>query len=182
MKEKPGFKRITLDHHTFKSSDTLLPILSSEQRKFIEENNVSFKNEQISLTVENVTLSELLSSVLPPHVSNVSGFSTIGHIAQLNINEEHLPYKAVIGEAVLLKNPEIKTVVAKLNNLHSENIYRTLDFEVIAGVDKTFTRTMENKFVYFLDLKKVFFNPRLIRERAELISTFLPSEVIGLFE
>lgn len=51
--------------------------------------------------------------------------------AHVNLREEWLPYKAMIGQVILDKIPSIRTVVNKLSEIHAE--YRYFDMEVIAG-------------------------------------------------
>ncbi len=72
-----------------------------------------------------------------------SAFETVGHIAHLNLRDEHQPFKYLIGQIILKvctnlpltsipqKNPSIRTVVTKLGKIESE--YRTFQMEVIAG-------------------------------------------------
>lgn len=60
-----------------------------------------------------------------------SSFETIGHIAHLNLFPEHAPYKKLIGQVLLDKNPTIKTVVNKSEKL--ENVYRNPTLELLAG-------------------------------------------------
>lgn len=67
-----------------------------------------------------------------------SGFETVGHIAHMNLDNEHMPYKYQIGEVFLRKNHSIKTVLTKIGYI--KNVYRTFDFEVIAG-EETFEAT-----------------------------------------
>ena len=43
-----------------------------------------------------------------------SAYETVGHIAHLNLRDELLPWKHVIGQVLLDKNPSIKTVVNKV--------------------------------------------------------------------
>ena len=42
-----------------------------------------------------------MKKVLPEGIVIPTSFETIGHIAHLNLREEHLPYKNIIGEVVL---------------------------------------------------------------------------------
>jgi tRNA G37 N-methylase Trm5 len=42
-----------------------------------------------------------------------SSFETVGHIAHLNLRDELLPYKHLVGQVLLDKNPNIQTVVNK---------------------------------------------------------------------
>lgn len=51
---------------------------------------------------------------LLPEGSDVpSSFETVGHIAHLNIRDELIPYKHLIGQVILDKNVNIQTVVNK---------------------------------------------------------------------
>ena len=51
----------------------------------------------------------------------------------MNLKESQKPYKKIIGEVLLTKYKNIKTVVNKLEKLH--NVYRTPDLEIMAGED-----------------------------------------------
>ena len=51
-----------------------------------------------------------------------------GHLAHLNLRPEALPFKNVIGQVILDKNPTIKTVVNKIGNIATE--FRTFPMEV----------------------------------------------------
>ena len=64
-----------------------------------------------------------------------SSFEIAGHIAHVNLNDEALPYKFLIGRAILDKNrPRIRLVVNKIGNI--ENEFRTFPMEILASVDK----------------------------------------------
>ena len=52
--------------------------------------------------------------LLPPGSEVPSSFESVGHIAHLNIRDELLPYKHVIGQVIMDKNPTITTVVNKV--------------------------------------------------------------------
>ena len=43
----------------------------------------------------------ILRELLPAEVEVPSSFETVGHIAHLNLREQHLPYKHVIGQVIL---------------------------------------------------------------------------------
>jgi len=61
-----------------------------------------------------------------------SSFEIAGHIAHVNLREESLPYKYLIGKAILDKNrPKIKMVVNKIGTI--ENEFRTFPMEILAG-------------------------------------------------
>mmetsp|Transcript_4634 Transcript_4634/g.10180 ORF Transcript_4634/g.10180 Transcript_4634/m.10180 type:complete len:621 (-) Transcript_4634:85-1947(-) len=61
-----------------------------------------------------------------------SSFEIAGHIAHLNLRSESLPYKYLIGKAILDKNrPKIRMVVNKTGTI--ENEFRTFPMEMLAG-------------------------------------------------
>ena len=127
-----------------------------------------------------------------------SSFEIAGHIAHLNLREEALPYKYLIGKAILDKNgPKIKLVVNKIGNI--ENEFRTFPMEILAGeclnMKKVETlchaTTSSNETVqvkigpqheslmkvevkehgcrFQLDFARVYFNSRLQSEHARLV-------------
>lgn len=58
----------------------------------------------------------LAQQKLLPEGSDVpSSFETVGHIAHLNIRDELIPYKHLIGQVILDKNLNIRTVVNKVS-------------------------------------------------------------------
>ena len=52
--------------------------------------------------------------LLPAGSEVPSSFEAVGHIAHLNIRDELLPWKRVIGQVIMDKNPSITTVVNKV--------------------------------------------------------------------
>ena len=53
----------------------------------------------------------------------------------MNLNDEALPYKFLIGRAILDKNrPRIRLVVNKIGNI--ENEFRTFPMEILAAEEK----------------------------------------------
>lgn len=51
--------------------------------------------------------------LLPPGLDVPCSFETVGHIAHLNLRDELLPHKLVIGRVLLDKNTRLKTVLNK---------------------------------------------------------------------
>lgn len=48
-----------------------------------------------------IPLDEVLKKLLPPGLDLVTGFEAIGHIAHMNLREDCLPYKYIIGKVIL---------------------------------------------------------------------------------
>ncbi|QHO54227.1 tRNA (guanine(37)-N1)-methyltransferase [Arachis hypogaea] len=97
----------------------------------------------------------ILEVLLPDGVVGPSAFETVGHIAHLNLREEHFPYKTLIAKDVLDKNkPKIQTVVNKIDSIHNE--YRTIQLEVLAGNHLVVTTVVENRIRFQVDLATVY--------------------------
>lgn len=96
----------------------------------------------------------MLEALLPEGMIIPAGFETVGHIAHLNLRDEHLPYKTLIAQVVLDKNkPKIQTVVNKTDAI--QNDYRTMKLEVLAGCDSLVTTVIESGLRFKVDLATV---------------------------
>ncbi|OMO80445.1 hypothetical protein CCACVL1_12950 [Corchorus capsularis] len=132
---------------------------------------------KLTLFYDYWPMNEVLEALLPDGMIIPSAFETVGHIAHLNLKDEHLPYKNVIAKVVLDKNkPQIKTVVNKIDAIHNE--YRTMQLEVLAGNRSLVTTVVENGLRFHVDLATVYWNSRLGTERQRLLSGFNRNDVI----
>nr|GMD54890.1 tRNA (guanine(37)-N1)-methyltransferase 1 [Ipomoea batatas] len=121
-------------------------------------------------------MDEVLEAILPEGMIVPSSFETVGHIAHLNLRDEHLPYKKLIAKVVLDKNKaRIQTVVNKIDAIHSD--YRTMQLEILAGNHSLVTRVIENGVHFHVDLATVYWNSRLATERQRLLSSFTHDDV-----
>ncbi|CAL5366230.1 unnamed protein product [Camellia sinensis] len=122
-------------------------------------------------------MNEILEALLPNSMIVPSAFETVGHIAHLNLRDEHLPYKKLIAKVVLDKNkPKIQTVVNKIDAIHND--YRTMQLEVLAGNRSLVTIVVENGLRFHVDLATVYWNSRLATERQRLLNCFTCYDVI----
>ncbi|XP_058090751.1 tRNA (guanine(37)-N1)-methyltransferase 1 isoform X2 [Magnolia sinica] len=120
---------------------------------------------------------KILEALLPKGLIVPTAFETVGHIAHLNLRDEHLPYKEVIAQVVLDKNkPKIQTVVNKIDTI--QNDYRTMQLEVLAGNHSLVTTVVENGIRFHVDLAAVYWNSRLATERQRLINSFTNKDVV----
>ncbi|VDM97419.1 unnamed protein product [Thelazia callipaeda] len=115
----------------------------------------------VTLDYNDWPLKSCISAVLPKGLE-FSGFSQIGHIIHVNLRDELLPYKKVIGKLLLDKVTNCKTVVNKSDAI--EHKYRTFELDLLAGEENYETEIQEEKLRYQLDFSQVFFNPRLSTE------------------
>ena len=52
----------------------------------------------VTLEYQQYTMHAILRAVLPPEIKDVpTAFEAVGHIAHVNLREEQLPYKELIG-------------------------------------------------------------------------------------
>ncbi|XP_030549803.2 tRNA (guanine(37)-N1)-methyltransferase 1 [Rhodamnia argentea] len=131
----------------------------------------------LTLFYDYWSMNEILEALLPKGMIVPSAFETVGHIAHLNLREEHLPYKKLIAKVILDKNkPKIQTVVNKIDMIHSD--YRTMQLEVLAGNYSLVTTVVENGLRFSVDLATVYWNSRLATERQRLLSGFTRNDVV----
>uniref|UniRef100_A0A9I9DH33 tRNA (guanine(37)-N1)-methyltransferase n=1 Tax=Cucumis melo TaxID=3656 RepID=A0A9I9DH33_CUCME len=132
---------------------------------------------RLTLFYDYWQMNEVLEALLPKDMIIPSAFETVGHIAHLNLRDEHLPYKKLIAKVVLDKNkPKIQTVVNKSDAI--SNDYRTMQLEVLAGNHSLVTTVVENGLRFHLDLATVYWNSRLATERQRLLSVFTCNDVV----
>ncbi|GMN63024.1 hypothetical protein TIFTF001_032093 [Ficus carica] len=132
---------------------------------------------KLTLFYDYWQMNEILEALLPEGMIVPSAFETVGHIAHLNLRDEHLPYKKLIAKVILDKNkPKIQTVVNKLNAIHND--YRTMQLEVLSGNRSLVTTVVENGLRFHVDLASVYWNSRLATERQRLLSGFTRNDVV----
>ncbi len=117
-------KRLFLLDESIKYGE--LPVQVSELLAVHGE--IEVVTSDLVLCEANFTLEELLRTVIPSEFELPTAYEAVGHIAHLNLRKELLPYKHAIGQALLAKLKQIKTVVNKLSTIHE--VYRTFDMEV----------------------------------------------------
>ncbi|XP_027342079.1 tRNA (guanine(37)-N1)-methyltransferase 1 isoform X2 [Abrus precatorius] len=132
---------------------------------------------KLTLFYDYWQMTEILEALLPEGMIVPSAFETVGHIAHLNLRDEHLPYKRLIAKVVLDKNkPRIQTVVNKVDTIQNE--YRTMQLEVLAGNHSLVTTLVENGIRFQVDLATVYWSSRLGTERQRLLSGFTRNDVV----
>ncbi|XP_052289784.1 tRNA (guanine(37)-N1)-methyltransferase 1 isoform X8 [Citrus sinensis] len=132
---------------------------------------------RLTLFYDYWLMNEILEALLPKGMIIPSAFETVGHIAHLNLREEHQPFKYPIAKVVLDKNkPKIQTVVNKIDAIHND--YRTMQLEVLAGNNSLVTMLVENGFRFNVDLATVYWNSKLATERQRLLSGFNFKDVV----
>ncbi|XP_032101823.1 tRNA (guanine(37)-N1)-methyltransferase isoform X2 [Sapajus apella] len=184
--QRPGIKRVIEDPEDKESRLIMLDpykmfthdSFEKAELSVLEQLNV---NPQISeynlqLTYENFKSEEILRAVLPEGQDVTSGFSRVGHIAHLNLRDHQLPFKHLIGEVMIDKNPGITSAVNKINSI--DNTYRNFQMEVLSGEQNMMTKVRENNYTYEFDFSKVYWNPRLSTEHSRITELLKPGDVL----
>ena len=138
----------------------------------------SFEPYTLTLNYGYWKAEEILAAILPEELLGEipTGFTVVGHVAHLNVREEYLPYRFLIGQIVLDKNPLIKTVVNKLEAI--DTVYRTFGMEVLAGEKNFQVEQSESGCRFRFDFSKVYWNSRLHTEHDRLIQQFRKGEAV----
>jgi tRNA (guanine37-N1)-methyltransferase len=122
---------------------------------------------------------DVLSALLPEGLpeGTPTSFTTTGHIAHVNLRDEYLPYRFIIGQVLLEKNsPVIKTVVNKLDTIDTK--FRFFEMELLAGEPLYTVTVSESNCRFTFDFRQVYWNSRLHTEHARLVELFQPYDVI----
>jgi tRNA (guanine37-N1)-methyltransferase len=156
----------------------------------LRENEVSVLREQIpgiEFTASSFikkkhtkeTFFQALQGELPPNlISNIpKAFDIIGDLAVIDIPSELEPYQMLIGDAILMTQKNVKTVLAKAGDINGT--FRIRNYTFIAG-EKT-TRTVHKEFGcrYYVDIAKAYFSPRLSHEHNRVASLVQSGEVVA---
>jgi tRNA (guanine37-N1)-methyltransferase len=102
-------------------------------------------------------------------------FDYVGDIAVISIPPELAAYKGAIASKLFSMRGNTRAVLNKISKLEGE--HRIADFELLLG-ESTETIHRENGYTYKLDVKKVFFNPRLYSERGRMAEKITHGECI----
>lgn len=126
------------------------------------------------------TYHDIITAILPEEeqIDVPSGFSLVGHVAHMNLRDEYLPYKHLIAKILLDKNPGVRTVINKIDDVGEENEYRTFRYEVLAGEDDMKVEVSEEGCTFVFDYSKVYWNPRLNTEHRRIVDHFKDGEAV----
>lgn len=73
--------------------------LPQELSPYALDSNLS--DYTLELGYEHFSAEEVLRTLLPQNIVVPTGFETVGHIAHLNLKDEQMPYRHLIGEVIL---------------------------------------------------------------------------------
>ncbi|GAA6056277.1 hypothetical protein JCM3770_007290 [Rhodotorula araucariae] len=144
----------------------------------LKRNDAELVEHSLDISYDYFTSDQILQAVLPEELLHESptAFTQVGHIAHLNLRDQYLPHKHIIGQVILDKNKTLRTVVNKLDTI--DNVYRNFQMEVLAGDPDFVVEMAEHDCKFRFDFSKVYWNSRLQTEHARLVETFSSDEVI----
>ncbi|KAL0969041.1 hypothetical protein UPYG_G00221910 [Umbra pygmaea] len=151
---------------------------SEAEAEALQSNGVPRELQQyeLRLTYDNLKSEEVLRAVLPEGRDVTSGFSRVGHIAHMNLREHQLPYRTLIGQVIMDKNPGVTCVVNKTNTIDST--YRNFKMEVMAGEENMVAKVRENGATYEFDFSRVYWNPRLSTEHERVVGLLKRGDIV----
>ncbi|XP_043798082.1 tRNA (guanine(37)-N1)-methyltransferase [Apis laboriosa] len=176
-----NFKSIqSMDNETIIYLNPLLiqcfeDFVEDEKKQLLKMYN-QFGMTKIILKYDNWQSYDILRAILPKEIEVPTSYSIIGHIVHLNLRDIHLPYKTIIGQVYLDTIPNVRTVLNKINIIHTT--FRNFTLEILAGDKNTIATAKENGYIYELDFSQVYWNPRLSTEHKNLITFMKPNDVL----
>ena len=128
--------------------------------------------------IKSKTIFDILGDRLPPRLlaSLPKSIDIIGQVAVIEIPPELQEHRGQIGEAILEVNSKVRTVLAKAGPISEK--YRIREFDIIAGKGETLTTHKEFGCVYRMDVRKVYFSPRLSFEHERVASQVEEGETV----
>lgn len=98
--------------------------------------------------------------------------------AHLNLRYQYLPYKSLIASVLLDKNPNVRTVINKIDDVGNASEYRTFQYELLAGDPDLNVELKEEECIFRFDYSKVYWNSRLNTEHRRLVEMFREGEAV----
>ncbi|MCJ1351620.1 MAG: tRNA(m(1)G37)methyltransferase [Icmadophila ericetorum] len=153
---------------------------STKLHQLVTENQVHVLPVELDLNYDYWTYYDIISSILPldDHDNIPKGFTVAGHIAHLNLREPYLPYKKLIADIIVDKNPNVRTVINKTEKVGMHSEYRTFSYEVLAGDPSMDVEVKEAECIFRFDYSKVYWNSRLSTEHERLVKRFCQGEAV----
>jgi tRNA (guanine37-N1)-methyltransferase len=182
-------RRVLLNHNIIKLDMKIkrvddfvyIPLINIPNREIMDEIDV-YEVKIVASEFEIHTkgpksLKDYLKDKIDPELIEEikKSFDIIGEVVILEIPEEFDEYKYIIGEAAL-KFTKRRAVYRKTSKI--KGIIRTRELEHLAGENNSITihREFGNRFK--LDVRKVYFSPRLATERKRLSQQVVDNEII----
>ncbi|MEG3224411.1 MAG: SAM-dependent methyltransferase [Methanobacteriales archaeon Met13] len=169
---------LNLDYKIKRSPEYVYLPLTKKPEELLEELNLKLVDTDFEEVIRTPrSMEEYLKGQIPPDKMQdfKKSFDIVGDVVILEIPEELEEEKERIGEAAL-KFTRRKAVYRKKSEI--KGVIRTRELEHLAGED--FSETIHKEFgsQIMLDVKKVYFSPRLATERKIITDQVKDGELI----
>lgn len=97
--------------------------LPSKVKEFLSttEESKNLTTYDLTLSYEHLDAYSILKQILPAGMDIPTSFEQVGHILHMNLRDEQLPYKSIIGMVTLDKNNRrARSVVNKTSSIASQ--------------------------------------------------------------
>ena len=127
---------------------------------------------------ERPSLLALLSRSIPPELLDLAprAFDIVGDIAIVELRPELWPYRRQVGSAIMALHKRVRLVLAKGGPV--SGAFRLRPLTPIAGSGPTETAHREHGCVFWLDVARTYFSPRLSYEHARVASQAREGELV----
>ena len=98
--------------------------------------------------------------------------------AHLNLRKQYLPHKHLIATVLMDKNPALRTVINKIDDVGSENEFRTFKYELLAGDPSLDVEVKEQECRFRFNFAGVYWNSRLSTEHERIVGKFKPGDSV----
>ncbi|THC96934.1 hypothetical protein EYZ11_003595 [Aspergillus tanneri] len=153
---------------------------SSTIHDLVEKETIGLRPYELALDYDFWTYADIMAAILPedllPEIPQ--GFTQVGHVSHINLREQYVPYKQFIAQVLLDKNPNIKTVIRKTEDVGSHSEFRTFPFELLGGENDMNVIQCEQECEFRFDYSRVYWNSRLETEHRRLVQKFRPGEMV----
>ncbi|KAJ5306446.1 hypothetical protein N7508_005461 [Penicillium antarcticum] len=147
--------------------------------ELVQRGTVDLAFYDLTLDYDYWTYAEIIHSILPEDMDEIpQGFTQVGHVLHLNLRANYFPYKHLIAEILMDKNPTIETVINKTEDVGSHSQFRTFPFELLAGKNDLNVIQHEQDCEFRFDYSRVYWNSRLETEHRRLVEKFRPGEMV----
>ncbi|KAJ5161234.1 tRNA (guanine) methyltransferase Trm5 [Penicillium capsulatum] len=148
--------------------------------ELVAKGTVSVGPFDLMLDYDYWTYADIISAILPEKEMHEvpQGFTQVGHVLHLNLREQWHPYKHLIAEILMDKNPTVRTVINKTEDVGSHSQFRTFPFELLAGDNDLNVIQHEQDCEFRFDYARVYWNSRLETEHRRLVEKFQPGQVV----
>ncbi|KAK3818689.1 MAG: Met-10+ like-protein-domain-containing protein [Benniella sp.] len=151
---------------------------SEKTKEYVKEKGIAITTSELTVGYDHWTADEVLRAILPEDIIDEapSSFTTVGHIAHMNLKDDYLPYKHLIGQVIMDKNPNLRTVVNKMDSI--DTTFRFFKMELLAGEDDMVAEVRESGCKFKLDFSQVYWNSRLHTEHERLVKMFDATDAV----